>query len=156
LIALATIVISLIAIGIHYEALRLASSRLMMAHVKPRLRVALAVIVALIAHLLEVVVFAVALWLLLHGGWGSLFPANYDPETVLYFSLVCYTSLGFGDIIAEGPLRIFIGVEALLGLVMIGWTASFTYLEMRLYWLSDKALANEARAHGSNLPRLDG
>jgi uncharacterized membrane protein len=30
------------------------------------------------------------------------------------------------------------GMEALTGLLMISWTASFTYLEMSRYWAHDK------------------
>ena len=26
------------------------------------------------------------------------------------------------------------GIESLVGLLMVSWTASFTYLEMRRYW----------------------
>ena len=30
--------------------------------------------------------------------------------------------------------RLIAGVEALTGLLMIGWSASFTYLEMERFW----------------------
>lgn len=153
---LATFLVSLVAIGIHYEALRLASSRLLMLRVPPRLRVAIAVMVAIVAHIVEVVIFAITLMALIGAGAGTLSPANHDADTVLYFSFACYTSLGFGDIIPEGSLRIFAGVEALIGLVMIGWTASFTYLEMRMYWLTDKAVAHDARGQVGEQARLDG
>jgi hypothetical protein len=54
--------------------------------------------------------------------------------TYLYFSAETYTSLGFGDIYPLGEIRMVVGVEALTGLLMIAWTASFTYLEMQRYW----------------------
>jgi hypothetical protein len=31
-------------------------------------------------------------------------------------------------------MRFMAGVEGLVGLVLIGWSASFTYLEMQRYW----------------------
>ncbi len=151
-----TVLACLFSIGIHYEALRLASSQLILSSVPPRLRVAAAVIVALIAHLLEVVAFSIALALMLQGGHGELTNGTADPESLLYFSLSCYTSLGIGDIAPLGSLRVFCGIEALVGLVMIGWTASFTYLEMRMYWLDEKALAHQAKLEGSTATRLDG
>ena len=52
----------------------------------------------------------------------------------LYYSFVCYTSLGFGDITPEGPIRYLTGVEALTGLMLIAWTASFLYIEMQQFW----------------------
>ena len=102
--------------------------------IAPRLRVAIAVIVALVAHLLEVLVFAIGWFILLRTGVGSLSGGVTDPEGLLYFSLITYTSLGYGDIVPLGPVRLLAGIESLVGLVLIAWTASFTYLEMRRYW----------------------
>jgi hypothetical protein len=33
-----------------------------------------------------------------------------------------------------GPLRLMTAVEALHGLLMIGWTASFAYVAMERFW----------------------
>ncbi len=52
----------------------------------------------------------------------------------VYFSFTCYTSLGFGDINPYGHLRFLTGLEALTGLVLIAWTASFMYIEMQKLW----------------------
>ncbi len=123
----------------HYEALRLASSRLITVRFAPRFRVVIAVVVALVAHLLEVIVFAIGWSILLWTGVGLLSGGDTGPEDLLYFSLVTYTSLGYGDIVPLGPARILAGVESLVGLVLIGWTASFTYLEMRRYWFDQDA-----------------
>jgi hypothetical protein len=48
--------------------------------------------------------------------------------------MTCYTTLGIGDLYPTGALRILSGVEALNGLVMVGWTASLTYLYMEKFW----------------------
>lgn len=45
-----------------------------------------------------------------------------------------YTTVGFGDLIPIGPIRLMAGVEALTGLVMITWSASYTFLEMQRDW----------------------
>ena len=58
-----------------------------------------------------------------------------DAETIIYFSFSTYTSLGYGDIVPVGDARILAGVEAITGLVLIAWTASFTYLEMSMHWM---------------------
>ncbi len=44
-----------------------------------------------------------------------------------YFSASSYTSLGYGDLYPTGPLRLLAGVEALIGLTLIGWTVAFTF-----------------------------
>jgi hypothetical protein len=50
------------------------------------------------------------------------------------FSFSTYTTLSYGDIDAVGDLRHLTGLEALTGLVMITWSASFLFLEMQRYW----------------------
>jgi hypothetical protein len=52
----------------------------------------------------------------------------------VYFSFTTYSSLGFGDVEPIGDIRFLVGLEALTGLVLIAWTASFMYLEMSRYW----------------------
>ncbi|MFL6662236.1 MAG: potassium channel family protein, partial [Rhizobacter sp.] len=58
-------------------------------------------------------------------------------STCLYFSAETYTSLGFGDITPVGPIRLLAGVEALNGLLLIGWSASFAYIAMERYWSNE-------------------
>ena len=52
----------------------------------------------------------------------------------LYWSAVTFVTVGFGDIVPTGPLRLLAGMEALTGFVLITWTASFLYLEMNRLW----------------------
>jgi hypothetical protein len=55
----------------------------------------------------------------------------------LYFSAETFTSLGFGDVTPVGPIRLLAGLEALNGLLLIGWSASFTYIAMERFWERD-------------------
>lgn len=55
-----------------------------------------------------------------------------------YYSAVSLTSLGFGDLTPIGHLRLLTAVEALTGLVLIAWTASFAYLQMQRFWGKDQ------------------
>jgi hypothetical protein len=68
-------------------------------------------------------------------GFGSL-RGGFDNSLLdcSYFSFVTYTSLGFGDIEPLGNLRFLTGLEALTGLVLITWTASFMFIEMQKLW----------------------
>ena len=125
-------------VGVHYEGLRIAYRMVANLDHPHRLRVAIGVLVALFAHMLEVLLFAFAWMWLIQTGFAELSLAHPDFEDALYFSFSTYSSLGYGDIVPIGNARLLAGVEAVLGLVMIAWTASFTYLEMRENWAEEE------------------
>ena len=89
------------------------------------------------ASLAEVVVFAVGWSLLVWTGVAELSLEAPTFADFVYFSGVVYTTLGFGDIVPVGGARILTVAEAVTGLVLIAWTASFTYFEMRENWSLD-------------------
>ena len=131
-----TTVLVLICVGIHYECLRFISERVAGIPGPPRLRLLAVMIGVFIAHTLEVWVFAIG-YFALDGrlGVGSLGgELSFGFKDCLYFSSVTYTSLGLGDVYPLGEMRLVAGVEALCGLLMIAWTASFTYLSMVKFW----------------------
>ena len=66
------------------------------------------------------------------GSFGGAHDGTFVDN--IYFSVVSYTSLGFGDVFPVDNVRLISGVEALVGLLMIGWSASFTYLAMEKFW----------------------
>lgn len=90
------------------------------------------------AHLVEVLLYALALSALDSAGYGRLVGAVVGGPgwffDHFYFSIASYTTLGIGDIVPEGPIRLIAGVEALNGLVLVAWSASFTYLVMERLW----------------------
>ena len=131
-----TVVLVAVCVLVHYEVLRLASDWLPRITLPPRPRILFAVGAAFLAHTVEVWVFAVAYYVLGdHAGLGTLVgDRDHTFPEFLYFSTVTYTSLGFGDVYPIGGLRLVAGVESLLGLVMIGWSGSFTYLAMQRFW----------------------
>ena len=101
----------------------------------PRRRILLVIIGAFIGHTIEVWLWGVAYWSLIgHFGLGQLTGVDGSLFECVYFSSVTFTTLGFGDVNPVGPLRLLAGAEALTGLVLIGWTASFTYIAMRDFW----------------------
>lgn len=124
---------------IHYESLYQLARRLPHFKVKPRYRVLWGVLLILIAHVVEIWLFALGYWSLLHiDGMGQL-TGNVNGPSLLdcsYFSFVTYTTVGYGDIVATGHLRYLTGLESLCGMVMITWSASFLFLEMQKYWPS--------------------
>lgn len=141
---------------IHYEALGWLSARLPRMAIAPRAKVLLVMLVAFVAHAVEIAIYGLAYLASVRwidpGGLHSLLPvppgtgpAPLGWEDCLYFSAVAFTSLGFGDIAPAGPLRLVTGVEALNGLLLIAWTASFTYLSMERFWAERPAPAGTRR-----------
>lgn len=45
----------------------------------------------------------------------------------VYFSMVTFTSLGYGDIALVSEWRILSGVEAINGLLLLGWSTAMMY-----------------------------
>lgn len=121
---------------IHYEFLYRMSNAIPKMKIKHRFRIVVGVFGALIAHSIEIGLFAMMYYLL---PWfenvGSL-TGGFDGSLLdsVYFSYTTYTTLGFGDIQPHGSIRLFVGLESLTGLLLITWTASFLYFEMQRYW----------------------
>lgn len=86
----------------------------------------------LFAHVVEIWLFGGVTYLLLSlGGFGGII--GYPEVTFLdcvYFSAANYTTVGWGDLAATGDIRFLAGTEALVGFMMITWSASFGYLVM--------------------------
>jgi len=131
-----SVVLVITTITTMYETLRLTSNHLADLPVPPRARIIVVVLSAFVGHTLAVWTYGFAYWLVAVqwklGSFAGL-PVE-DFFDCLYFSVVTYTSLGFGDQVPVAHARLIAGVEALNGLLLIGWTASFTYLAMERYW----------------------
>jgi hypothetical protein len=121
---------------LHYEILRSLNSRLPSLAVPSRAKLVVVILAAFVAHAAEMAMYGAALYILVAWlGAGSLAGvAGFSFANCLYFSAETYTSLGFGDVTPVGPVRLLAGVEALNGLLLIGWSASFTYISMEKFW----------------------
>ncbi|NOZ10834.1 MAG: two pore domain potassium channel family protein [Gammaproteobacteria bacterium] len=125
-----------IAVIIHYEFLIQLSALMPKMKIRHRFRIVLGVFGALIAHAVEIWIFAFAYYFMHQAEkWGTLV-GNFSGSLVdcAYFSFTTFTTLGFGDIEPLGDLRYLTGIESLTGLVLITWTASFLYYEMQRFW----------------------
>jgi len=125
-----------IAVVIHYECLLRLNDWMPRLKIWGRFRIVVGVLGSLLAHAIEVWAFAVVYFLMSRAGeWGQL-TGNFDGSLMdcVYFSFTTYTTIGFGDISPVGHLKYLTGLEALTGLVLITWTASFLFLEMQKYW----------------------
>jgi len=76
-----------------------------------------------IALVLIVVSHTIQVWL-----WASVFVLNdvlADWNSAVYFSLVTYTALGYGDIVLGPGLRIFAAFASVTGLLAFGISTAF-------------------------------
>ncbi|HEB81623.1 MAG TPA: two pore domain potassium channel family protein [Gammaproteobacteria bacterium] len=129
-----------LAVIIHYEFLFRITRFAPRMKIPHRYRIVAGVFSALVAHSIEIWVFALAYFFMHHtDGWGEL-RGNFDGSLMdsAYFSFTTFSTLGFGDIEPHGNLRYLTGIESLTGLVLITWTASFLYYEMQRYWGPNK------------------
>lgn len=147
--ALASILMVTMTVLVHYEALRLISDQLIpRLRLHPRHKMVYVILAVFLAHTVEVWLFAACFQLMVETGVGR-FHGSLDGSffDYLYFSVVSYTSLGLGDVYPSGGLRLLTGVEALCGLLMIGWSASFTYLCMERMWKAHSEHEDRQRHH---------
>jgi len=121
---------------IHYESLRMLTAGLPRLAIPARRKLVVVILGTFCAHAAEMFLYAVAFWALSrYFGAGSLGPTGDAPFAAsLYFSAETYTSLGYGDVVPSGDLRLLAGAEALNGLLLIGWSASYIYLSMERLW----------------------
>jgi hypothetical protein len=132
-LALAT---SFVAVLIHYEGLALISVVATSAPVPARLKMLVVISGVVVAHMIEAGVYAFAFWLgaevLQIGRFAGSVPEN--AFQYYYFALETYTTQSVGDLYPVGGLRVVGSLEPLVGLLLIGWSTSFSFLIMRRYW----------------------
>ncbi len=90
--------------------------------------------------MLEAVLFSTGYWLGADVlGIGELKGMHdHGAAAYVYFSLETFTTQSIGDIIPMGQLRLVASVQPLVGLMLIGWSTSFTFLVMRRDWRTDE------------------
>jgi hypothetical protein len=83
--------------------------------------------------------------------WGFtyyLLPGITEFESIekaIYFSLVTFTTLGYGDITINSANRMLAGFEAMNGVLLLGWTTAmmFSLLQLIVKDLLKKVKTNE-------------
>jgi hypothetical protein len=131
-----TILIVLLAVGLHYEVLQHLNRRMPHWKLPRHPRIYVMILCILGAHVLAIWLFGLTIHTLAQ--WPQLGTiAGADPARLLdavYLSAITYSTVGYGDLAPTGAIRFLLGTEAVSGFVMITWSASFAYLEMARYW----------------------
>jgi hypothetical protein len=132
LVSLSSLALVCACVIFHYEALSTCHRYLLVLGQRRRPRALILIGVVLIAHIAEIWLFGAGYYLL--RGDDALGTLRGLEKTGLadfvYFSAMTYTTVGFGDVVPSGPIRLLAGAEAITGLVMLAWSASYTFREM--------------------------
>ena len=67
-----------------------------------------------------------------------MFHAIEGLEKAAYFSMVTYTTLGYGDVVLPEGWRLVASFEAANGIIMFGWTTAIVMAAIRHVYFHDK------------------
>lgn len=141
-VGLITVAATVIVVLLHYEGLRFLANYYGPHSTRGQRRSHrtgfIGLIFALLAlHVIEIWCYAIAYYWLEHQPDMGFVHGEHAIRTLfdaVYFSATIYTTLGLGDLSPVGAIRLVSGMESLTGLLLITWSASFTYLEMNQRW----------------------
>ncbi len=124
-------------VGVHFQALRILSTWQQEWRASGHAKILLIIFGLIAAHVLEAAIFAVGFGIAVRGLKIGAFTSSrvMDFRDFFYFSLETYTTQGVGDIYAIGALRLIASLEPVAGLILIGWSTSFTFLMMGRDWI---------------------
>lgn len=85
----------------------------------------------MLLHLVEVMLWAATYLVVVPGDTLDTW------EKSVYFSAVTFTTLGYGDItLPVGDWRVLSGIEALNGILLVGWSTAFLFTIVQHSWKS--------------------
>ncbi len=148
---IASVIISIFMVmlttSVYYEILRLVWNAMPNFKTKPRRLINIVVIAIFAGHTFSVWAYGFVYWLLVHHFDFGNIAGGLDGSFIsyVYFSAATYSSLGFGDVFPEGGLRMIAGVEVLNGLMLIGWSVTFSYIAMQQFWDLHKPKSNKKK-----------
>lgn len=85
-------------------------------------------LIILALHTVEIVIWAIT--------YRNLMPVSElaSFEEAVYFSIVTFTSLGYGDITLSEGWRLLSGMEALSGIILVGWSTAMIFSVVQHIW----------------------
>lgn len=89
-------------------------------------------------------IFLMMFFTLLHGGQCTLWAAVYylNPHITslsnfsesIYFSLITFTTIGYGDVVINSEWRILAGIEAINGIMLVGWSTAMVFAFLQIIY----------------------
>ena len=80
-------------------------------------------------HMIEIFLWAIVYL------WFSAYTHVYGIEDSLYFSLVTFTTVGYGDIVLPPDARMLSGIEAMNGIFLFGWSTALFFAVVQRGWM---------------------
>ena len=79
-------------------------------------------------HAIQIIIWAIV--------YKALVPAGElaNFETAVYFSFVTFTTLGYGDITLSEGFRLLSGIQALNGILLVGWSTAMMFSLVQKIW----------------------
>ena len=85
--------------------------------------------------------------------WRDLFQ---DFETALYFSLVTYGTIGFGDVVLPERWRLLSGIEGISGVLLCGLSGAFIFAVINALFKRRMQLrSSPVKTYSSSEARMD-
>lgn len=85
-----------------------------------------------VLHVTEILIWAMGYT------WLAHVPQLNDPEETVYFSFITFTTVGYGDVVIDKYWRLMAGIQALNGIMLLGWsTAVLMAMAQRLWRAAD-------------------
>ena len=66
-------------------------------------------------------------------------------EKAIYFSMVTFTTLGYGEIVLDERWRLLASSEAVNGIIMFGWTTAIVIAAVQRIYLSEETERHRRR-----------
>ena len=79
-------------------------------------------------HLIEIVFWAGAYYIL------PEVEAILSWPDAIYFSMVTFTTLGYGDIVLSGDTRLLTGIQSINGIILSGWSTAMLFMVIQTIW----------------------
>lgn len=113
----------------HHIALRMLDRLAGRDLVRPNLTVITIFLGLLAIHTCEILLYAAAYAVLLTWPEMGNLTGSFEPdwESLVYFSGINFTTLGYTQIEAEGPIRLISMMQSLGGFMVLTWSATFIY-----------------------------
>ena len=73
-----------------------------------------------------------AIWALVYIATGAM----RNVEEAMYFSMVTYSTLGYGDIVLQEGWRLLATFQAANGIIMFGWSTALIFTAVHAVYLS--------------------
>lgn len=136
-----SVLISFTVAFFHYEVLGFLTLKIAKIKKVRKIHVLFSMLALTSTHMVSILLYSFIYYIMINwlkvGNLVNIDVTSFDTTSMhdlIYYSITVYTSLGFGDIVPTGGMRILSGLETLNGLILVAWTASYAYLVMSKYW----------------------